>query len=320
MGTSQAGIRIKGRDLVVPTLQVCNRTIVTTGKWLKTAEVKDEAFVQGDIVPDPEQLITEIRKWDVVPDLFVFPQKINEEKRDFPYHFEWDNFAVIRISTYEAWLKSIKRDVKENLRRSKREGVICRASAFDDKLVSDIKRLYDETPIRQGRPFWHHGKSLEAIRELKGTYSERAEYIGAYLGEELIGFIKMVYVDNFAKTMHVFTQDKHFHKRPANALIAKAVEICAERQLSFFIYGEYHYPGKKDNSLTEFKHRNGFEEIKYPRYFVPLTAKGRLAIQLRMHRGLQHHVPARITNAFIALRSAYYKRKFADHLAATRPA
>jgi hypothetical protein len=318
VSTNRTEIRIKGKDLVVPTLRACDRTLVVTGKWLKTAVVKDEAFVQGEIVPDPEQFVAEIKKWDVWPDLFAFPQKIDEPKRDFPYHTEWENFAVIRTTSYEDWLKKIKRDVKENLRRSRREGVVVRATPFDDNLVQAIKGLYDETPIRQGRPFWHYGKSFDAIKELKGTYPERAEFVCAYLGEELIGFIKMVYVDNFAKTMHVFTQDKHFHKRPANALIAKAVEICAEKGLSHFIYGEFHYPGKKENSLTEFKHRNGFEEVKYPRYFIPLTSKGRLAIQLSLHRGIQPHMPAQITNTFIALRSAYYKKKFADHLASVR--
>jgi hypothetical protein len=140
--------------------------------------------------------------------------------------------------------------------------------------------------------------------------------VGAYLRQELIGFIKMVYVDKFAKTMHVFSSEKHRRKRPTSALIAKAVEVCAERKLSFLIYGEYNFPGKKANSLTEFKSRNGFEEMKYPRYFIPLTAKGNLALRLRLHRGLQRHIPAPLTNTFLKMRSAYYRRKFASHLAA----
>jgi hypothetical protein len=206
--------------------------------------------------------------------------------------------------------------VKENLRRAEREGVeVCRLP-YDDGFVQGIKKLYDETPIRQGKRFWHYGKSFEALKQLTGTYCERAQYVGAYLRGELIGFIKMVYVDNFAKTMHVFSSEKHRRKRPTNALIAKAVEHCAERRLSFLIYGEYNFPGKKANSLTEFKSRNGFEEMKYPRYFIPLTAKGNLALRLRLHRGLRRHVPAPMTDTFLKVRAAYYRRKFASHLAA----
>jgi len=154
--------------------------------------------------------------------------------------------------------------------------------------VQGIKDLCDETPVRQGTRFWHHGKSFEAIKEVHGTYCERAEHIGAYLGEELIGFIKMVYVDNFAKTMHVISKEKYFDKRPTNALIAKAVEICAEKGLSHFVYGEYKYLGKEKSSLAEFKRRNGFEEAKYPRYFAPLTMKGRLAVQTGLHLGMRN--------------------------------
>jgi len=309
-------IRIQGRNTAVPAAQICDRTIIVTGTWLKTASVQDEAFVQGEIVPNPELAITQLKQWERKPDIFTFSQKITDLSPKFVYHTEWDDFAVIPITTYEDWFRNrIKKDVKENLRRAKREGVEIRTSVYDDAFVQGIKKLYDETPMRQGKRFWHYGKSLDALKELHGTYRERAEYLGAYLGEELIGFIKMVYVDSFTKTMHVFGSHKHRHKRPTNALIAKAVEICAARKLSFFIYGEYNFPGKKTNSLTEFKIRNGFEEMKYPRYFIPLTAKGRLALHLKLHRGLQPHIPAPMTNALLKVRSAYFRRKFSRDFA-----
>lgn len=311
---NQAGVRIKGKDVRVASIRIQDRVVITTGGWLKTALVRDEAFVQGEIAPHPEEFIAGLKKWGAKPDLFAFPQKISEPKRDFPYHTEWDDFAVIRVTTYEDWLKKIKKDVKENLRRAKREGVEARTSPYDDKFVQGIKTLYDETPVRQGKRFWHYGKSFDALKELHGTYGERAEYIGAYLGEELIGFVKMVYVDNFAKTMHVISGERHWQKRPTNLLIAKAVEVCAARRLEAFIYGEYNFPGKKENSLTEFKSRNGFEEVRYPRYFVPLTAKGSLLLRFGLHRGLRRHFPPSVTNVLLKLRSAYYRRKFAAQL------
>ena len=271
--TSTAGIRIKGKDVRVPSMEIDGRTIITVGGLVKTAVVRDEAFVEGEIVADPERFVAALRQWDQCPDLFAFPQKIGETAPKFDYAMEWDDFAVIPITTFADWQKKIKKDAKENLRRAKREGIEVRASPYDDEFVIGIKELYDETPIRQGKRFWHYGKSFEALHELHGTYQERAEYIGAYLGDEFVGFIKMVYVDNFAKTMHVITKERHWQKRPTNALIAKAVEICAEKKLAHFIYGEYNFPGKKGTSLTEFKRRNGFEEFKYPRYFIPLTAR-----------------------------------------------
>jgi hypothetical protein len=307
--TQYAGIRLKGRDLQVPSLEIDGRIVIATGRWLTTATVRDEAFVQGPIVPDPGRLIEALKQWEEQPDILNFAQKIGEPEAAFGFHREWDDFAVIRVTTYEDWLKNrVKRDVKENLRRARREGVAVRAVAYTDDFVRGIKELYDETPVRQGKRFWHYGKSFDSIKEIHGTYQDRAEYIGAYLGEELIGFVKMVYVDNFAKTMHVISKERHFHKRPTNALIAKAVEICSDRGLSHFIYGEYNFPGKGKNSLTDFKRHHGFEEVRYPRYFVPLTAKGKLALRLNAHRGVQRHMPAAITHFLLNVRSSYYRR------------
>jgi hypothetical protein len=318
MRTEQAEIRIRGRNTTVPSTRVCDRTIIATGTWLKTATVQDEHFVEGELVSDPSLVIAHLKQWDMKPDIFSFCQKITDPEPKYVYHTEWDDFAVVPVTTYDDWFRiRIKKDARQNLQRAKRDGIEVRASTYNDAFVEGIKKLYDETPIRQGKRFWHYGKSLDALKELHGTYCERAEYLGAYLRDELIGFIKMVYVDNFAKTMHVLGSNRHRNKRPTNALIAKAVEICAEKKCSFLIYGEYNFPGKKETSLTEFKVRNGFEEMKYPRYFIPLTAKGSLALRLKLHRGLHHHIPVRMTNTFLKVRSAYFRRKFASQLAAS---
>ena len=43
---------------------------------------------------------------------------------------------------------------------------------FDDALVRGISRIYDETPTRQGRRFWHYGKDLDAAKaRLTETFS-----------------------------------------------------------------------------------------------------------------------------------------------------
>jgi hypothetical protein len=260
-----------------------------------------------------------LKNWKQRPDIFAFPQKVGEPSGRLGLLTEWDDFALLRLTTYDDWLKTqVKRDVKENLRRARREGIVVRSCVYDDDFVRGIKELYDETPIRQGKPFWHYGKSFEALREIHGTYLDRAEYIGAYLGDELIGFLKMVYVDNFAKTMHVISKERHFHKRPTNALIAKAVQICTEKRLSHLIYGEYTFPGKGTNSLTEFKRHHGFEGTRYPRHFIPLTLKGKLALTLKLHKGLRPFVPASVTDVLLRARSSYYRRRYARWMRSSR--
>jgi len=262
--------------------------------------VRDEPFVEGESVPDPEAFVEALRGWGERPDVFRFSQKITdpEARHGGRYRVHIDNFAVIRVGTYEEWLrKQARRDVREGVRRAKRDGVEVRACEFDDEFVAGIKEVYDESPMRQGRPFWHYGKSVEQVREENGTYRERSEYIGAFLGGEMIGFIKMVYVGRIAKTMQVICKEKHFRKRPTTALIAKAVEICAEKGIEYFNYGPYDYPGKKDSSLTRFKYRHGFERMDYPTYHVALTVRGRVCLGLGLHEGLRSRLPGPVVEA-----------------------
>ena len=62
-------------------------------------------------------------------------------------------------------------------------------------------------PVRGGRRFWHFGKDVETVRRGLATYLDRSEFIGAYWNEELIGFIKMVYVDQLATLMHIISMN-----------------------------------------------------------------------------------------------------------------
>src|SRR5690242_2569955 len=52
--TDHTVIRVKGKALSVPSAQICGRTVITSGKWLKVALIHDEEVVEGESVPDPE--------------------------------------------------------------------------------------------------------------------------------------------------------------------------------------------------------------------------------------------------------------------------
>jgi hypothetical protein len=301
-------ISVKGQMRKAPSLRVDDRNVIVTGKWIKVAAVHDEPFLEGEVVPDPELFVGALKRWGVRPDIFQFAQKLTDPKPRFNYLMEWDNFAVVPITTYEEWLqKQAKKDVKENLRRATREGVVVKTCEYNDEFVRGIKSLYDETPVRQGRPFWHHNKAFEKVKKENGTYLERSEYVGAFFEHELIGFIKMVYVGDYAKTMQVITKDRYFYKRPANAMIAKAIEVCAEKGIKYFNYGFYEYPGKKENSLTDFKSRHGLLRFNFPRYYVPLTLKGKVYLTLGLHRGLKRLIPKQVLTLLVKIRSAIHR-------------
>ena len=80
---------------------------------------------------------------------------------------------------------------------------------------------------------------------------------------------------------------KHFDKAVNNALIAKAVEICADRGLAWLMYGRIgNHP-----SLDAFKQNNGFTKFSLLRYYVPVTRNGQLALRLGLHRNLKDVLP-----------------------------
>jgi hypothetical protein len=142
--TDRMEISVMGRMCLVPVLSIENRPVIVTGKWIKTACVHDEPFWEGEVVPDPEAFIARLKQWPAKPDVFKFAQKITDPTPKFKYRMEWDNYAVIPITTYEEWLtKQARKDVKENLRRANREGVVARTCAYDDPFVHGIKGLYD---------------------------------------------------------------------------------------------------------------------------------------------------------------------------------
>jgi hypothetical protein len=296
-------VSIKGRIHRVPGITIDGRTFVLRGSWIKTAVVHDELYLPNGLVDDPATAVNALRRWDQRPDLLEFSQKVTDREPKFDYPYEWHNLAVLSIVDYATWIKTqAKRDVKENVRRAAREGVEVTCCAHDDAFVHGLKSIYDETPIRQGRRFWHFGKSFDEVKTESGHYADRSEFIVARYGTEVIGVLKMVYVNDIAKTMYVITRESHFRRRPANALIAKAVETCAAKGIPYFNYGVFDYPGKTDSPLTDFKKRHGFVRFDFPRYYVPLTLKGRAYLALGLHRGGKRLVPTWLRLRLMRLR------------------
>ena len=300
----QAEIRICGKTLYVPSTEICGRTVVVTGKWIRTAQIKDEEVVEGVPVEDPESFITKLKESELQADIFTFAQRPPEITLKYDYRFKWVNWAAVPTTCFKDWWENrLPQESRKNVRRAAKRGVVVRVVPFNDDLVKGIQRIYNETPIRQGKRFWHFGKDLDTLRGELATYLDRSEFIGAYWNEELIGFLKMVYVNRVATLFHIISMNEHYDKRPMNALIAKAVDFCEQKGISHFIYGQFVYGNKHQSSLLEFKRRNGFEQINFPRYYVPLTVKGRLFVRLKLYKGVGGLVPEPILQTALSCRA-----------------
>lgn len=299
-------ISAKGKDIVVPALKVNDAIIAVTGKILRIAWIYDEVWLDSRNLPNPVEIVDTLRCSKNPSDIFTFAQRLPDVAPRYPYRFEWENVAAARIESYSSWFETqVDRSVRKHVRKSQREGIITEIIPFNDQLVEGICSIYNESKVRQGKPFWHYGKSFEQVKRENGTYLDRSIFICAYFGDELVGFIKVVIDGEVATMMQILSKASHFSKRPNNALISKTVEVCESRQVKYLIYGRYTYGKKDESTLIDFKAKNGFRKIEFPRYYVPLTARGHLAVKLGIHKGWTNLLPGSLTKTLVNLRSKY---------------
>ena len=301
--TGHTEIRVKGRPVLVPSAHIDGRIVITRGKLLKVAAVHDEELLEGETVSDPESFVLHLRETGLNADIFTFAQKLPDTHPKHTYHLEWDNIAVIPITTFKIWWeKGVESSVRRAVRKATKADVIVKLADLDEAFVQGIVNINNETPVRQGKSFWHFQKGFDAVKLENLTYAARNVFLGAYIQNELVGYIRITCADRVANILQLLTMVKHFDKRLANALIAKAVEICEEKGLSYLTYCNYIY-NDPNSSLTEFKRRNGFEQVLLPRYYIPLTLKGRIALSLGLHRGLVQRIPKPLLIRLLRIRS-----------------
>lgn len=309
MAVTQTEIRVKGEAVSVPSLYVDGRTLIIAGTWLKKAAIQDEELAQGDPVPDPASFLAQLKEKELRADIFTFAQKLPDTKPKFPYHLEWDNLAVIPITSFSDWWDNkVEPSVRRAVRKSAKNGVTVKPAALDHAFVQGIVNINNESAIRQGRPFWHYRKSFDAVMLENSTYPANTFFLGAYYEEQLIGYMRITCAGTVANIIQSLSMMKHFDKRPGNALVAKAVEVCAERGMSHLVYCNYVY-NDPNSSLTEFKRRNGFQKVLLPRYFIPLTMKGRVALSLGLHQGLVKLIPQFLIGYLLRIRTRWYALK-----------
>jgi hypothetical protein len=298
MSRKMAGLRFDDRELVI-TRGLCSVAHI---------DADDYKFLK-----DPESVAAELGRARLGIDLFTFLPKLPDTTPKYPYPFEWDNMAVLSVSTFEQWwTKQIGFKARNKAKPAEKWGVVVREVPFDDALARGICEIYNESPVRQGRRFPHYGKSLETVTKMSGTYLSSSVFIGAFDGETLIGFIKLTIDDtrNQAGIMHIISALQARDKAPTNALIVQAVRSCADRGIPNLVYSKFSYGKKLTSSLSDFKERNGFQRVDLPRYYVPLTRWGSAAFAMKLHRKLVDRVPESVAAKLRDLRTTWYQRKF----------
>lgn len=290
-------------------MNVCGKDINVQGRVIRIAQVDGDGF---EFLEDPETVIASLRKSGVRIDLFTFTQKVLEPLPKYTYPTEWHSVAALPVSTFENWWTGqIDGKTRNMVRRAEKKDVVVREVPFDDTLVRGIWEIYNESPVRQGRPFPHYGKDIEAVRRMSATFPATSIFIGAFLGDTIVGFAKLTCDETGTQAgiMHILSMAGHRDKAPTNALIAQAVRSCAERGISHLVYSNFAYGKKQHDSLSDFKENNGFLRIDLPRYYVPLSYFGRIALRLGLHHSLVDQLPEPVVARVRSLRNTWYNRQ-----------
>ena len=315
-----ARISVKGAMHAVPGLRVNDVVVVVSGHLVRFASIFDAYWLEAAKLPDPNWLADQLRSLDHAPDLFCFTQRVPDTEPRFSYRTEWDNVAVIPVSSHGDWLQNqISAASRRNIRASAKKGVSVRICEFDDNYVRGIMAISNESPIRAGRKYWHYGKDFAAVAAEQGTYRTRSTFLGAYLDDEMIGYLKLVWDERTAAIMQIVSKMSQRDKRPNNALLSEAVKLCAERGIGYLQYERFVYGNNTESSLTRFKKENGFVRMDVPSYYIPLTRKGRLALSFGLHKNLKDRIPRWASKPLLELRNRWYARLGARRLASAAP-
>ncbi len=205
-----------------------------------------------------------------------------------------DNVALLHIKSYADWLATIGKKTRNMIRKAEKNGIETVVTQPNDALAEGMWKIYNETPIRQERGFPHYGVTIETVKQDLRSLKDCIN-LGAYLQGELVGFVQFLSGPDTALLSQVLSLQRHRDKAINNILIAKTVEECQNQKMKWLIYGRMgNHP-----SLDVFKQNNGFSRFVFPRYYLPLTAKGRFATRLGLQENLQDIVPQPVKNTII---------------------
>jgi len=274
---------------------IANKEMSVVGKVFRTARLRHEMC---DFLENPPTAIQLMQRGRAIADLFTFVQDICDERRDYPFHMELTGLAVLPVVTHKKWWDEIGFKARNKVRKGQKCGVELRVVQLDDDFAKGVEAIYNETPVRQGRSFYHYGKTAVEIKEELSSFLDQCIFVGAYYQGELIGFMKLLPRKNVLRTIHIIAKISHRDKCVMDALIGRAVEICDEMKI-----GNLHYGSWTDGGIGDFRAKHGFGRIDVPRYFVPLTLRGRMMLKLKMHLPVRERLPKSWIGPLLDLRT-----------------
>src|SRR5262249_48076692 len=143
-------------------MTIDGKAIAVSGRFARIARLRAEYY---EYVAEPQGFIEKLKASHCGADVFTFLQETPEREPKHSLYHEWESISVVRISTFDHWWKKQVNDKTRNMvRKAQKSGVELRPVSYSDKFVQGIVKIYNESPVRQGKPFKHYGKTFDTIK------------------------------------------------------------------------------------------------------------------------------------------------------------
>ena len=101
-------------------IHVSGRDVRIAGRFLRIARLDADKY---QFLDDPEPMLRALRKCGIRIDLFTFMQRLPETSPKYAYPMEWDNLAVLPVSTFDHWwTQQIGFKARNRARQAERRG------------------------------------------------------------------------------------------------------------------------------------------------------------------------------------------------------
>src|SRR4051794_11853829 len=111
---------------------ICGRDFNVAGRLIRTARLEGDSY---KFLEDPEAFVEGFQKARDRVDLFTFTQRLPEASPKYAYPWEWDNLAVLPLSTFDTWWSEIGFKARNKAKQAEKKGVVIREVPFDETLV-----------------------------------------------------------------------------------------------------------------------------------------------------------------------------------------
>ena len=123
-------------------------------------------------------------------------------------------------------LDNLPVSTRNKVRKAHKTGIVVKVESLSQKLAEGLVEIFNETPVRRGKRYSYYGSDVDTVKKEWSKDQRRNDFLVAYYGEEVVGFIQLVYGKRSVRTSGTVSKISHRNKATMNALLAKGVEWC----------------------------------------------------------------------------------------------